>query len=462
MEIHKLFENLTGEKNQVHCNCDLEDLLKKQFKKGGLDFCHFNEILLMLGYDKVNKEFFQFLADPNEPSTDIFEKDLLQIRSYEHLEGAIKKFQKFALLFFGNTKFAFKNLSSNVEDLLNYVSASEKIDITQYISRNDPMMEIDRISPEDTYYLGYIIQNEVQERLEKNPKDKEALEQKDKIEKLVEIGKRNNKAYLFADNIDVYVATSMRMKHEYSSISKFTTKLFNIPKLKKLNLRWFDPTQAYCSNRIDKGLAEALMLKRAECTLYLAQENDTLGKDSELASTLAQGKPVIAYIPQVDEEYFSDLVKTIESNNPEKTKKEILLQQLQVFKPSLAWNDEQIIEWLFNKKDIDENKLEKMLKDIMKEHYNKRAKTLRETHPLGIQVNLATGVANGVLVVRNIEDCASLIKKIVTQTMEFDIQKKEVDNQEYIFLKEKITDCVFRVMTGDRVLTNSFWNFYLE
>jgi hypothetical protein len=50
------------------------------------------------------------------------------------------------------------------------------------------------------------------------------------------------------------------------------------------------PTQAYCSDRIDKGIAEALMLKRAQCTIYLAQESDTLGKDSELASTLAQGK----------------------------------------------------------------------------------------------------------------------------------------------------------------------------
>jgi hypothetical protein len=47
------------------------------------------------------------------------------------------------------------------------------------------------------------------------------------------------------------------------------------------------------------------MLRRASCTIYLAQESDTLGKDSELASTLAQGKPVVAYIPDVTEEYFA-------------------------------------------------------------------------------------------------------------------------------------------------------------
>ena len=42
------------------------------------------------------------------------------------------------------------------------------------------------------------------------------------------------------------------------------------------------------------------MLKRACCTVYSVQDTDTLGKDSELASTLAQGKPVIAYVPDMD------------------------------------------------------------------------------------------------------------------------------------------------------------------
>lgn len=39
------------------------------------------------------------------------------------------------------------------------------------------------------------------------------------------------------------------------------------------------------------------MLKRARCTIYMAQETDTFGKDSELATTLAQGKPVIVFCP---------------------------------------------------------------------------------------------------------------------------------------------------------------------
>jgi len=36
-----------------------------------------------------------------------------------------------------------------------------------------------------------------------------------------------------------------------------------------------------------------------------------------------------------------------------------------------------------------------------------------------------------------------------------------VGHSRYLLLREKSTDSVFRVVTGDRFLTNAFWNFYL-
>jgi len=96
----------------------------------------------------------------------------------------------------------------------------------------------------------------------------------------------------------------------------------------------------------------------------------------------------------------------------------------------------------------------------VKQHYNERAKTLKEMHPLGIQVYLDSGVANGVLVVRNIEDCSKLIRAIITNSMEFIIEREKKDNGEYIYLKETISKSIFRLITGDVILTNTFWNFY--
>jgi len=103
----------------------------------------------------------------------------------------------------------------------------------------------------------------------------------------------------------------------------------------------------------------------------------------------------------------------------------------------------------------------KKLAEAIREHYNKRADTLGETHPLGIQVNLQTGVANGVLVARTPAECADLIRRILTRTLEFRICEKMVGDRRYLLLREKSTNSVFRVVTGDDFLTNAFWNFYL-
>ena len=54
--------------------------------------------------------------------------------------------------------------------------------------------------------------------------------------------------------------------------------------------------------------------------------------------------------------------------------------------------------------------------------YDKRARTLRDSHPLALQVNLETGVANGVLVVRTVADCAALLRRILLSAMEFSLE----------------------------------------
>jgi hypothetical protein len=276
-----------------------------------------------------------------------------------------------------------------------------------------------------------------------------------------EKGIRNHRAYLISDHLDVYVATSMRRRHEYLEVAEFTNDVFNDERIRDLKLRWFDPTQAYCSDRTDKGLAEALMLKRAKCTLYLAQESDTLGKDSELASTLAQGKPVIAYVPAPSEKDVADSVSRL-ARLYSRSEASIILERLQAISPNLAWTDPQVRRWLDVPTEMDQGRAAALLVKMARRHYDKRAETLRESHPLGIQVNLDTGVANGVLVVRSAHDCAELIFRIVTGTLEFRIKKELLNGVEYHFLRETISGSIFRVMTGDAMLMNSFWNFYLE
>jgi len=273
---------------------------------------------------------------------------------------------------------------------------------------------------------------------------------------------QNHEAYLASDHLDVYIATSMRERHEYLFVHEATQQIFSHERLKKLKLRWFNPTQAYCHDRIDKGLSEALMLKRAKCTVYFVQETDTLGKDSELASTLAQGKPVIAFVPKPEAGYVSELIAKLKCLHPERGEQALLLEQLRIFEPEAAWKDPEVRNWLDSPAILDLDQIKNRLSTSISQHYERRAKMLAEDHPLGIQVNLDTGVANGVLVVREVGDCAELIWRVITKNLEFTLDAKTVDGREYVLLREEVSGCVYRVMTGDAMLTNSFWNFYLK
>jgi hypothetical protein len=307
-------------------------------------------------------------------------------------------------------------------------------------------------------------------------------ESKAEIQKVRGRATKNQNTYLTWDHMDVYFATSMRKAWEYQDLYSFIERLMESEELTELDLRYFDPTQAYTDNRVNKGLVEALMLKRARCTVYSVQDTDTLGKDSELASTLAQGKPVIAYIPDLDPD---DRAKQLVSEDPA-----TILERLRF----VLYADEQLAQRLTDEElalvdrvqdalidycarriwlSITDGEAVNLLRQTAghdleafcrvvavseKAVYDKRARTLKDSHPLALQVNLETGVANGVLVVRTIAECATLLRCILLSTMEFSL--KESDGMWY--LQERISGCIYRVVTNDRKLNNCFWNFYLR
>jgi hypothetical protein len=132
---------------------------------------------------------------------------------------------------------------------------------------------------------------------------------------------------------------------------------------------------------------------------------------------------------------------------------------LQRYYPEGAWKDRDIRDWVEEKSEPDIDKIVKLLHEKVTTLYNKRAETLKNTHPLGLQVNLSTGVANGVLVVRSTLDCAQLLQTILLNEMKFDIEETE---NKFIILRERISKCIYRVASGDDFLINAFWNFYLK
>lgn len=176
------------------------------------------------------------------------------------------------------------------------------------------------------------------------------------------------------------------------------------------------------------------MLKRAKCTVYSVQDTDTLGKDSELAATLAQGKPVIAYVPSKSE---PDRITELLGEEPQTVLERLrfVLNADERFMVDLAaWDrtsiaefrdlpdfahttvfrsvpDREALENFRSRPGPEMEKLCRLIAASEKRIYDSRANTLKRFHPLGIQVNLATGVANGVMVVRNVAECAALLRR---------------------------------------------------
>jgi hypothetical protein len=413
--------------------------------------------MLLLGFDRVDELFCNFIA--NGPDN---MKEDASFQSLDQLNDGIARFVTLALEFYGNIKFAFNLLSNDSTELSEKIFISLPNDPDEFRERHDPLINLCKIEPHETYLLGYIIQSEIKENLDKNPKDKSYIDIEKKMSNAIKLGEKNQIAYLSSDHLDVYVATSMRKPHEYISVSNVINKIFYSTELTDLKLRWFDPTQAYCRDRIDKGLSEALMLKRATCTLYLAQESETLGKDSELASTLAQGKPVIAYVPIGDRDFVDNLINDIQTYDDKgESLNKILIDQIKIYDQDLAWTSKEIRGWLDDINNVSVESLKEKLYILAEKYYTRRAKNLKDNHPLGIQVNLRTGVANGVLVARTIEACVQLIKKIVLNDLEFDLVEEVVDDvNSKLYLREKISDSIFRIKTNNTLLTNAFWNFY--
>lgn len=508
--------------------------LLREILRGGdreIDHNQFNELLLLLNKDRIGKPMFaRFFGDTCR---------------LENLAGIIERYQIVAMLRYGNLVFAYRTLSriTDPEQLsreLDPLCIEGDSSGATYLARANPLLAIESIPREDTPLVGYLSATQIVaesgrakllrmavnspgadaswedfETVVKDlckPEEHRAVlgmisnfrlrypeqspnafreylsditpgidRRHSRLLDVQAIATRNQDIYLTWDHMDVYFATSMRKAWEFSDLYDFVTDVMSAAEIRELKVRYFDPTQSYTGNRIDKGIVESLMLKRAKCTVYSVQDTDTLGKDSELAATLAQGKPVIAYVPSKAEE---DRIKELSGENPETVLERLrfVLNADDRFMADLSEEQRTFVaefhalpdfvqgaifrsvpdsEALQNFRSVHSAEMERLCRLIAgseKRIYDSRANTLKRFHPLGIQVNLATGVANGVMVVRTVNDCVSLLRRVLTDTMEFDV----VEDDSMWYLRERISQSIFRVVTKNTRINNCFWNFYLR
>jgi hypothetical protein len=340
------------------------------------------------------------------------------------------------------------------------------------------------------------------------PKDEHDLT---RIEETQAIALGNLANYLTADYMDVYVATSMRSVADFVSVNRFSTALFQETAAAGYYLRHFNPTQSWIEDRVAKGLVEALMLRRANITIYMAQKEDTFGKDSEASVALGQGKPVIVYVPRlfipdlnIDSASLglksrNDLEALIrdEAVLPEDKETDVLMDEQALMGRLLLirlaqatpvhfaeiarehWADFDLRgeegripmnlrpmfrEWLDN---IILKKLDTGLPPSLHDPYRrllvgitinfeKRAQMFRVVHPLALQVILSSGVLNGMLVARSVSSCADLLVALIRNELSLKLQ---IDEHNYRVV-EANTGSTIRVISRHKLLSDAFTTFY--
>lgn len=332
------------------------------------------------------------------------------------------------------------------------------------------------------------------------------------IEETQKQGLQNLAAYLTEPYLDVYVATSMRDDADFISVNSFAKQLFSQDEVRKLHLRYFNPTQSWIGDRVSKGLVEALMLRRSRVTVYMAQKGDTFGKDSEASVALGQGKTVIVYVPRlfdhdshIDSEQLFQMSDKVLDQELHRLKLDVEEGVDQKGKARLALqsqlrsvSDETMKRIVFNHwADFDlYGELVKIASENLKkacyaflravrtsttgaeapdpdptvkieiadrlvaaaEAFESRARTFRDVHPLSLQVIVRSGVVNGILVTRSVQSCARVLRGVIENTL----RTKVVPEEDNYRLVEQETQSTLRVVSRHQLLTNAFWTQYFE
>jgi len=303
---------------------------------------------------------FYFLSAPEEhsfalppPPLDLEGRD--KVMSRDHLQWGIERFVLDAAFFFGDFKTAFDKLRELSLEEIGDLFSERRID-TRWMMERGPMLPLRDIDIGDRYLVSELAckaldepdaetlslteerllhafeaskgtpvsigellerllgdEDDFQARLGiplalTEVKDLAVTSKEDIRRALADIIERfkaarsvaldNTQVYLsICNELDVYVATSMREKADFVDTGEACARVFGSETLQDLNLRWFDPTMSACRSHVDKGLGECLMVDQAQIVLLVAGEGDSWGKSAEAAMALQRGRPVIVLCP---------------------------------------------------------------------------------------------------------------------------------------------------------------------
>lgn len=86
-----------------------------------------------------------------------------------------------------------------------------------------------------------------------------------------------------------------------------------------------------------------------------------------------------------------------------------------------------------------------------------RHRFYRDVHPLSRLIEFRSGIAVGAMVTDKVEDVSELLWRLFENKMEYRLESKQ---KGHLRLLEARTQSVVRLQTSDRLLSETFWNYY--
>ena len=217
-ETRALLERLAGQSAPPFHSVP-DDLSVLGSPESDLGYSQLNELLLLFGFDRISHTFFRFLLDG-----ELDYKPGHAFSSVEELVAGVDRFRQLAVLLYGNVKFAFKSFSQNTDHFSAMLRSTDSLSDDAFSSRHQPVFPIVDIASDDAYLTGYLIERELKQKLETNPNDQQSIDLEKRRLEVVKRAKANQDAYLASDHLDVYVATSMRERHEFIAIKRLAIR----------------------------------------------------------------------------------------------------------------------------------------------------------------------------------------------------------------------------------------------
>jgi hypothetical protein len=368
------------------------------------------------------------------------------IVSLEHLQWGLYRFCVDALLYFGDIRIGFRALRLMSEEDLKQFFATKRFN-TDALKHRGPAMKMSLIAKDDRYLISemacksYATAPGTASELEKFLRDcyqdhHRSGGGKITIRKLLELGfnrqkllERQGEFMFSADGIlDETIEDEEQLNNQYASI----VTSFQIARKAALK-----NTKSFLSMASDLDVYVATSMRNREDFRKMGDFCEKVFRDPTLKS--------------LNLRYFDPTMSAAEGHEDKGLIECLMVKCAKVLVYCAGKGDS------FGKDVEAAMALSQGKPVIFYCDEEKRSRFFSEIHPLSRLIDFKTGVAVGAMVTCSQPEVVDLLGRIFENRLEYQLETKA---NGALRLKEKITGSVIRVQTGDKLLRETFANYY--